>query len=272
MLCYLQDFPHEMAYSDRSYARPYLGVPSLPPGVKWLIIINVAIFLLGWAIPGLERTLTLYFALIPSFVVKKLFVWTIVTYLFLHGSIWHILFNMLSLWMFGSELETTWGTRGFLRFYFFCGAGAGVCVVVMNYLFSNPNIPTIGASGAIYGILLAWAVLWPDRIILMSFLFPIKVKYFVMIFGAIAFLNSFNANSGVSEFAHLGGMAFGYAYLKMPRRSGSRAGGRGIGYAPSPRFDPIGAMRRSYQAWKLARAKKKFQVYMKKQGRGPFVN
>jgi membrane associated rhomboid family serine protease len=253
-----------MAYSDRSYARSYLGVPGLPRAIKWLIITNVAVFLLGWALPSLNQSLIYYCALIPSFVVKRFFVWQLATYMFLHGGIWHILFNMLALWMFGSDLETTWGTRRFLQFYFFTGIGAGICVVVLNYLFSNPNVPTIGASGAIYGILLAWAVLWPDRIILFSFLFPMKVKYFVMIFGAIAFLNSFNVNSGVSEFAHLGGMAFGYVFLKMPRRQGR---GRGP--------DPIESIRNSYNAWKLARAKRKFQVYLRKKegpGKGPWVN
>jgi membrane associated rhomboid family serine protease len=131
---------------------------------------------------------------------------------------------------------------------------------VLNYLFSNPSIPTVGASGAIYGILLACAILWPDRIVLMSFLFPIKMKYFVMIFGAIAFLNSFSVNSGVSEFAHLGGMAFAFLFIKTPRMRG---------------VDPVGALRDSYKSWKLQRAKKKFQVYLrKKQGseRGPWVN
>ena len=259
-----------MAYSDRSYARPYLGVPGLPTGVKWLIIINVAVFLIGWASPSINQQFIYFGSLIPAFVVTKFFLWTLVTYLFLHGGVWHILFNMLSLWMFGADLEQTWGTRNFLRFYFFCGAGAGVCVVLLNYIFKSPavTVPTIGASGAIYGILLAWAVLWPDRIILMSFLFPIKVKYFVMIFGAIAFLNSFNFNSGVSEFAHLGGMLFGYIYLKSPSLGGRRrsVGSRGV--------NPIESMRQQYAAWKLARAKKKFQVYLRKQGRGggPYVN
>src|SRR5262249_3435172 len=118
---------------------------------------------------------------------------------------------------------------------------------------------TLGSSGAIYGILLACAVLWPDRLVLFSFLIPIKMKWFVMIIGAIAFLNAANINSGVSNFAHLGGMAFGYLFLKMPRMR-------------SRNFDPLGGIRELYKAWKLARAKKKFQVYLKKQGRGPYVN
>jgi membrane associated rhomboid family serine protease len=161
--------------------------------------------------------------------------------------------------MFGCEIEQNWGTRRFLKFYFFCGIGAGLCVILANYLVGDPRIATIGSSGAIYGILLVSAVLWPDRIILFSFLFPIKMKYFVMIIGAIAFLNSFSVDSPVSNVAHLGGMAFGYLFLKIPKTRG---------------FDPMGALRESYKAWKLARAKKKFQVYLRKQGpgRGPFVN
>lgn len=166
---------------------------------------------------------------------------------------------MLALWMFGAELEQTWGTRRFIRFYFFCGIGAGICVVILNYMFGNPSIPTVGSSGAIYGILLVSAVLWPDRVILFSFLFPIKMKYFVAIIGGIAFLNSFNVNSGVSDVAHLGGMAFGYLFLKMPK---------------TKNFDPTASVRGAYRSWKLARAKKKFQVYLRKQGsdRGPWVN
>ena len=249
-----------MAYSTRSYARSYLSPAGLPPGIRALLIVNVAIFLLGY----LPRSLHIedffsYFALVPAAVVKLLFIWQLATYMFLHSGIGHILFNMLALWMFGAELEQTWGTRRFMRFYFFCGIGAGVCVVVLNYLFGNPNIPTVGSSGAIYGILLASAVLWPDRVILFSFLFPIKMKYFVAIIGGIAFLNSFTANTGVSNFAHLGGMAFAYLFIKMPK---------------TKNFDPVGSLRGSYRSWKLARAKKKFQVYLRKQrsDRGPWVN
>lgn len=253
-----------MAYADRDYARPYLNFPGFRGAVKWLIIINIAIFTLQWFSPGLNQYLIYYGAVTPALVVKRGMIWQLATYLFLHGGPGHVLFNMLALWMFGTELESTWGTRRFLQFYFFSGIGAGVCVVILDYLFSNPLIPTLGASGAIYGILLAWAVLWPDRIILFSFLFPIKVKYFVLIFGALAFYNSFGPNTGVSEVAHLGGMLFGYIFLKLPA-SGRRSYGK--------RFDPIGTMRSRYQAWKLARAKKKFQVYLKKQGRGgPYVN
>jgi membrane associated rhomboid family serine protease len=240
-----------MAYSTRSYARGFLPSHGLPPGVKWLLISNVAVYLLQFFL-GLSGggAIFSYLALRPVDV-THLFVWQLVTYMFLHGGIFHILFNMLTLWMFGVELERLWGTRRFLNFYFFCGIGAGLCVVLAEYMFGNPRSATIGSSGAIYGLLMASAVLWPDRIILFSFLFPIKMKYFVMIIGAIAFLGAFTPGNGVSDVAHLSGLGFGYLYLKTRRVKG---------------FDALGMGQDWYKAWKLARAKKKFQVYLRKQG------
>src|SRR5579871_1706491 len=230
----------------------YTSTFSFGPGpvstaIKALIAANVVAFLAQIFFPIVTDALGLR----PVFVLRGLWVWQLVTYMFLHGGVFHILFNMLTLWMFGVELERTFGTRRFLNFYFFCGIGAGVCVVMADYLFSDPRIATIGASGAIYGILMANAVLWPDRIILFSFLFPIKMKYFVMIVGAIAFLGAFTPGNGVSDVAHLSGLGFGYLYLKMKRVRGFA-------------IDPLGMFRERYRAWKLARAKKKFQVYLRK--------
>jgi membrane associated rhomboid family serine protease len=201
----------------------------------------------------LDRPLGI-FALIPVEVVKDFFIWQLATYLFLHGGFGHIIWNMLALWMFGADLERVWGTRRFVQFYFFCGIGAGICVVLANYLlpWGNPGIPTIGSSGAIFGILLVYAMLFPDRDILWAFLIPIKVKYFVMIIGAIAFMSSFQQNTGVSEFAHLGGLLFGYLFVKTPNLH----------------FDPAEGIRRQYRDFKLRRARKKFQVYLRKQGSG----
>jgi membrane associated rhomboid family serine protease len=248
-----------MAYSTRSYARPYLS-GQFPRGLRMLLIVNVAVFLLQWATQGtrLDEVFSLL-ALQPIAVVRLFFVWQLATYMFLHGGLWHILFNMLTLWMFGRELESTWGTRRFLQFYFFCGIGAGFIVVIANYLFGDPRVSTIGASGAIYGVLLASAVLWPDRIIYFNFLFPIKMKWLVAIYGAIAFLGSFNPHSGVSDVAHLSGMLFGYLFLKMPTVHG---------------FHPLETVQHRYKAYKLARAKKRFQVYLRKQGsdRDPWVH
>lgn len=245
-----------MAISTRSYARSYSNSSSIPPGVKWLLIVNTAIFVIYFFA---ERTvvgelMTRAFALIPQSVVGSFFIWQLATYMFLHGGIGHILFNMLALWFFGAPIERIWGTRRFMQFYFFCGIGAGLCVVFANYLFGNPAIPTIGCSGAIYGILMVCAVLFPDQPVLVAFLFPIKMKYFVAIFGAIAFLNTFKSiNSGVSDVAHLGGLIFGYLFLKVPAVRG---------------FSPFDSVNDMYRNWKIQRAKKKFQVYLRKHGTG----
>jgi membrane associated rhomboid family serine protease len=239
-----------VANSSRTRFSGILYTPGFPPGVKWLLISNVAIFVLGFFAGLLQLDLG-WLPLTPFEVIHRGMIWQLATYMFLHGGLGHILWNMLALWMFGREFEQLWGTRRFLRFYFFCGIGAGICVVIGNYLFGNPRVATIGSSGAIYGILLASAVLWPDRQILFYFLIPVKMKYFVAIIGAIAFLNSFNTNSPVSDVAHLGGMLFGYIFLKMPRTRG---------------FDPLGSLKETYTNWKLARAKRKFQVYMRKKG------
>jgi membrane associated rhomboid family serine protease len=249
-----------MAISTRSYARPYVSGSGLPPGIKALLIANCAVFLLQFLARGHLDGFFSYFALYPVAVVKLFFVWQLATYMFMHGGILHLVFNMLGLWWFGRELEDVWGTRAFLRFYFLCGCLAGVCVVLADFLFGNPAIPTIGASGAVYGILAASAVLWPDRELLFYFLFPVKMKYFVMIVAAIAFFESFSVNSQVSNVAHLSGLVFGYLLVKMPRRRTA------LGTSMT------GSLKDAYRNWKLQRAKKKFQVYLRKQGRGPWMN
>jgi membrane associated rhomboid family serine protease len=236
-----------------------------PPGVKWLLIVNTAVFLLTGLLPQSFEADIALLALAPVAVVFHLAFWQLATYLFLHGSIWHLLFNMLTLWMFGVQLEQDWGTRKFLKYYFLCGIGAGLCDVALHAAMGDWSTRTIGASGAIFGLLLAFGVLYPNQMVLMNFLFPIKAKYMVMIYGAIelwmsttsAINNAFiGPNTGVSSIAHLGGMLFGYLYLKGPRLA-----------LRMP--DAAGA----YRQWKLRRAKRKFQVYMRKQGgRGPWVN
>jgi membrane associated rhomboid family serine protease len=223
-----------------------------PPGVKWLLISNIAVFVIdNFAEAFFQADPFRLLGLVPAFVLQLGFVWQPFTYMFLHSGIWHILFNMLVLWMFGLDLERDWGTRRFLQYYFLCGIGAAVCVIVAA-LFRPPDMlaRTIGASGAIYGLLLAYGVMYADRIILMSFLFPIKAKYAVMIFGAIAFIGSWRPGSGVSHIAHLGGMIFGYAFLKL--RLNVR------------RFQPLAALRGQVNDWKVRRARRKFQVYMRK--------
>lgn len=256
-----------MAYSDRYYTRSFSPSGSFPPGVRWLLIANVGVWLLYFftLITGASSAARLFqnLWLVPQDVVQRFQIWQLFTYLFLHDprGFGHILFNMLTLWMFGADLERGWGTRRFLKYYFLCGIGAGICVVIVNYTpFGDPTTRTIGASGAIYGLLLAFGMLYPDTTVLFSFLFPMKAKYFVMIIGAIAFLSSLGANTGVSNVAHLGGMLFGYVYLKSQQRGVS-----------APRFNPFASLRREYQNWRIQRAKKKFEVYLRKHG-GPWVN
>ncbi len=252
-----------MSFRSRTREIGAFYIPGFPKGVKWLLISNVAIFILNFFADraGLSGPL-IFLKLIPIAVVKDFFVWQLATYAFLHQGFGHIIWNMLALWMFGADIERVWGTRRFVQFYFFCAVGAGICVVIANYIlpWGNPSIPTIGSSGAIFGILLVYALMFPDREILWGFLIPIKVKYFVLIVGAVAFLSSFGVNTGVSNFAHLGGLLFGYLFLKTPHMQ----------------FDPVGPLRRQYREWKLQRAKKKFQVYLRKQGPpgrgGPKVN
>jgi membrane associated rhomboid family serine protease len=250
-----------MSYRSKGRMLGVFYTPGFPPGVKWLLISNVAIFLLGFflGLAGWDRSMALL-VLQPAEVLTKLYIWQLATYMFLHGGFTHILWNMLALWMFGADLERLWGTRRFLNFYFFCGIGAGICVVVLNYLLpsGNPHSGTIGASGAIFGILLANAVLFPDRTILWGFLIPIKMKWFVLIIGTVTFISSYQANTGVSEFANLGGLLFGYIFLKKPRAG----------------FDFLGPAQKQYKQWKIQRAKKKFAVYMKKQtsNRDPWVH
>jgi membrane associated rhomboid family serine protease len=225
-----------------------------PAGVKWLLIANTAIFLLTSMAPQSLEPHIRVFALVPYTVVHQLTLWQLVTYLFLHGGVLHLLFNMLTLWMFGVQLEVQWGTRRFLKYYFACGIGAGLFDVALHAALGDWNTRTIGASGAIMGLLLAFGVMYPNQTVLMNFLFPIKAKYMVMIYAAIELYMSFGPNNGVSSIAHLGGMAVGYVYLKgpVPRFSLPDFGGR-------------------YRQWKLQRAKKKFQVYLRKHGRGPWV-
>jgi membrane associated rhomboid family serine protease len=226
-----------------------------PPGLKWLIVTNVVVFVVDFlAGPTIHSALMAFFALTAEGAVKNFLVRQIFTYMFLHGGFTHLLFNMLTLWFFGTQLERDWGTRRFLKYYFLCGMAAGVCVLVANLL--TRDVPTIGASGAIFGVLVAFAVLYPNQTVLMNFLFPIKAKYMVMIYAAIELLLTIRpGQSGISTVAHLGGMAFGYVYLKgrLPRIKLPDAQG-------------------AYRQWKLQRAKKKFQVYMRKHGGGPRVN
>ena len=242
-----------MPFSSRSYANRYIPSNRLPSGVKWLLIATIGISVLSIILAASRPELSLfgYFALIPARVVTRFAIWELVTYLFIHGGLFHIVWNMLALWMFGAELERTWGTARFVRFYFSCGVAAGILVIIAAYLFGGANVPVVGSSGAIFG-LLAYGVLFPNQTMLFGFLIPIKTKYFVMIIGAVVLIESYlsvSARQGASEaVACVGGLIAGYLILR----------GRGLQTRVST---PVLA---GYKDWKLRRARRKCEVYMRK--------
>ncbi len=186
----------------------YQGFGMITPAVKNLILATTAVFLLQILAPGLMSVYL--FGLVPALVIKKFFIWQLVTYMFMHGGFGHIFFNMFALWMFGTELERNWGSREFVKFYFLTGVAAGISNVLWNW---GSPIPTIGASGAIYGILAAYALFFPDRYVYLYFLFPIKMKYLALILGAFEFLSAYSQD-GIAHVAHLGGMVVGFFYLR----------------------------------------------------------
>src|SRR6478672_6790324 len=210
------------------YPSPYTSSFSFGPGpissaIKAIIGINVVMFL-ATTLLAAARSIDLIpiLGLRPVAVIHQLWIWQPVTYMFLHGGLLHILFNMLALWMFGTELERVWGTRYFVKFYLVTGIGAGVLTILVSLLgFAITDliyvVPTIGASGAIYGLLLAYAMYFPDRPIYMYFLFPVPAKVFVAIMGAIAFYASLAEAGGIANATHLGGLLVGYLMLKGSR-------------------------------------------------------
>jgi membrane associated rhomboid family serine protease len=183
--------------------------PPLTDWVKVLIIVNVAVYI-GQMLTN--HSFDHIFGFVPAEAIAGLKLWQFVTYMFLHGDFWHIFFNMLILWMFGSQMESDWGPDVFIRFYFFAGLGGSV----LSWITGPSSIAiTIGASGAIFGILLAYAMAYPNRQVLIYFLFPVKVKYLVIFLGALNFIAAFQHTSSViAHFAHLGGLLFGYIYLR----------------------------------------------------------
>jgi membrane associated rhomboid family serine protease len=244
------------------YNNMMLSFPPFTWAVKWLIIVNVAIYFLlligALVAPGFVSTFNTLFALVPALVAHG-YIWQIFTYAFLHAGLWHVLINMLMLWMFGAQLEIDIGHKQFLEFYFFCVLGAALTTIVMAFtgvLGLSPFVGTIGASGGVYGVLLAFGMLYGDREIFMFPLpFTIKAKYMVAILVLIVLATTFQPGpGGIANMAHLGGLFFAYLYLKfLPRR--------GLMYGFSERY--FGA-RNSYYRWKRRRAARKFEVYMRK--------
>lgn len=205
----------------RSSSAISFGPGPITPAVKLIIIANIGMFLVTMIAPALTVGLL---GLSAADFFGRGYVWQLATYLFVHSpsSIGHILFNMLAVWMFGVELERRWGTPFFVKYYFVCGVGAGICTLMAALLPFEASgrlyyVTTIGASGAVYGLLMAWALIFPYREILFMFIFPLKARVFVLIIGAIAFFSAINAAGGpVASVAHLGGLVVGWLYLKGP--------------------------------------------------------
>jgi membrane associated rhomboid family serine protease len=241
---------------------------SLPPFTRWvkrLMLIYAVIYLvmaiLELSSPEAHAWVQIHLGLIPQMVMLHGAVWELITYSFLHFALLHMVFNALGLWMFGSRLESDWGSKHFLEFYFFCTVAAALTTVAVSYSHFpgvSSTVATIGASGGIYGLLAAFGVLYGDNEIMMFPLpFLIKAKYFVWGIVFLTLAGAIQETGGVANFAHLGGLLFGYLYLKfLPRR--------GLMYAASERYF---STRNNYYRWKRRQAGKKFEVYMRDQGR-----
>ncbi len=243
---------------------------SFPPFTYWvkrIIIASVALYflevVLGAVASDSAGALIHWGGLIPGMVMHGA-IWQLVTYSFLHdpGHVSHVLINMLMLWMFGAQEEMDWGPKKFLEYYLFCVVGAALVTIGVAYSpipGVGPGTPTIGASGGVYGVLVAFGMLYGDREIFMFPLpFSIKAKYMVMIMVFLVIIATFQpSQGGVANFAHLGGLLFGFLYIKfLPKR--------GLGFAASERYFNV---RNSYYRWKRRRAAKKFEVYMSKHNR-----
>lgn len=216
-----------MSYSG-NYYRPSMfgGFTFFPPVIKGLLITNAAVFLLteflgSMRLEGvpLQYYIYRYFALLPFG--DGFLPWQLITYQFMHGGFWHLFFNMFfGLWMFGMEIEHMWGSRKFLLFYLLCGVVAGLVQLGLSPLIeSGSSAPVVGASGAVYGVLVAFGMLFPDRYIFLYFLIPVKVKYFVMFLIAIGVV-SIGDPTNVAHLAHLGGALAGYVFLLYDMRRG----------------------------------------------------
>ena len=210
----------------------------LPPAVRWIFVINIVVFLL-MAILSIFKPIGIFFLYLMETpeAIKHGYVWQFVTYMFLHANIWHLAGNMLVLWFFAPRLEYRWGTAKFLRFYFIVGIGAGIFHALLGYMSGHYTAPLLGASGAIYGVMLAYALYYPDDTVLLYFVFPIKIKYLMIVFGVLTFLFSMQGDQpgGISHVTHLGGLLVAFLYLKGSDLFG---GWRGRHQKSGPRVFP----------------------------------
>jgi membrane associated rhomboid family serine protease len=242
-----------------------LSLPPFTRAVTWLIGINTGVFLLMALLSVVHTPFVAdiqhyigYGELVPSEVVQRGFVWQLITYSFLHANFGHWFWNMLGLWMFGSAIEGAWGTRRFVELYFIGVLGAAITTVALAFahILGDPTRATIGASGGIYAVLIAFGILFSESEILMiPFPLAIKAKYFVGILIVATLAFAMMGGGNVAYVAHLGGLLFGWLYV----RRGPKPAMENVGF--SERFYGI---KNSYYRWKRRRAAKKFEVYMRK--------
>ena len=242
-----------------------LSFPPFTRAVVWLLGINTSVFLLIQLLPLLRLdTVALYsaryFELTPVDVVHG-WLWQLVTYSVLHAGLMHLLGNMLGLWMFGSAIESAWGTRRFLELYWLGVVGGALTTVALSYshLLGDPTRPTVGASAGVFAILMAFGMLFGDNEIMMiPFPFLIKAKYFIGILIVVTLAFALSGGGQVAYVAHLGGLFFGYLYVKRGPK------GKMVNVGLSERYF---GLRNSYYRWKRRRAAKKFEVYMRQHDR-----
>jgi membrane associated rhomboid family serine protease len=197
------------------------GWSLFPPVIKGLLITNVVVWFLCDVLlaPFVIRGVPLVDMVLKYLVLwpfgSYFMPWQLFTYLFMHGGFFHLLFNMLALWMFGMELENSWGSKKFLFFYLLCGVGAGIMHLFVAPLLGQSG-PTVGASGAVFGVLIAFAMLFPNRPVYIYFLLPVKAKWLIAAWiGLELFYGVTGTADGVAHFAHLGGAAVGFLFVAI---------------------------------------------------------
>jgi membrane associated rhomboid family serine protease len=187
-------------YTEREFSGYRKQGGFLDTVIGRLVIANAVMFVLTWF--PLGRTISAWLALTPQLVVKRGFIWQLITYMFVHGSLMHLGLNMFVIWMFGRTLEQVWGARRFLTFYFACGLGGALFSFIFAY-----NTSVIGASAASYGILLAFAIMFPNQRLLLWFVIPVKARTLAIGLAVISLLLGVRGGGSIAHFAHLGGMA-----------------------------------------------------------------
>jgi membrane associated rhomboid family serine protease len=241
-----------------------LSFPPFTKAVIWLLGINTAVFLAlsAFGTPPVRDWVELNLGLVPNMAVFHFAVWQVVTYGFIHFGFWHWFGNMLGIWMFGSTFESAWGTRRFLELFFTGVVGAALTTIIFSFahILTSPNTVTIGASGGVFAILMAFGLVFGENEIMMiPFPFLIKAKYFVLILIVVTVAFAISGGGGVAYLAHLGGLLFGYLYVKFapPRGMSGKFSFSEWWYG----------LNNSYYRWKRRKAAKKFEVYMRKHDR-----